>query len=138
MLDVRVSGRKIQFFYNSHAPRFQRGALERGTRARRRRCDVHPISFAARQMLEEIEVPECAPKLAVGDCGEPDLLLSPDRSFDFLVLHRLELGRRYLTSALLFSRLLQGRRPQQAPDLIGAERRFGSLLRFLQKVRLAC
>jgi hypothetical protein len=62
----------------------------------------------------------------------------PDCGFDFLVLHRLELNRRYLTAALLFPRLLQDGWSQQAADLIGAEGRFGSLHRFLQKVRLTC
>src|SRR6516162_1379657 len=127
-------GWKVQFFDNPHTPRFQRGALECSARASRRRRDVHPISLAARQVLEEIEVPERAPKLAVGDCGEPDLLLSPDCGFDFLVFYRLELSRRYLTAAVLLPRLLQGSRPQEAPDLIGAERRFGPLHCFLRNV----
>jgi hypothetical protein len=76
---------------------------------------------------EEIEVPPGTAELAVGDRREPDVFLLPDDLGDLAVLDRLEVGVADLTLGVFLARLLERRRAQQAADVIGAERRLGSL-----------
>ena len=51
---------------------------------------VPPDELHARQRPHEVEMPEAAPELAVGDRREPHTLLHPDHVLDGLVLHRAQ------------------------------------------------
>ncbi len=77
-------------------------------------------------------MPIGAPELAVGNRRQPDLLLLSDRLPDLLILDGFELGRRDLAFLQLLARVFQRGRPQQAADVVGSERRFHALHRFLQ------
>src|SRR4029453_550247 len=66
-----------------------------------------------------------APKLAVGDDVEPDLLLQRDHAADGIVLDRAQLVAAELALCVLRSRVQKPRRPHQAADMLGAERRVG-------------
>ena len=72
-------------------------------------------------------MPPGAAELAVGRELEAELLLLLDDLFDLAVLDGLELGRRDRALFALGARLLQRGGTQEAADMIGAERRFGSL-----------
>ena len=54
-------------------------------------------------------------------------LLLFDDALDLAVLDRLERGGVDLAFGTTLARLLQGGGPQQAADMVGAKRRFGSL-----------
>ena len=81
----------------------------------------------AREPFEEIAVPRGPPVLAVGDRFEPDLLLQPHRLADRLVLDAGKLGRGELVAVARLARPAQLLRAQQGADMIGAERRLGTL-----------
>ena len=86
------------------------------------------IGLRAVERAEEIVIPEGAAEFAVGDALQADLFLLADHLFDFAILDRAQ-GRGIDLAALAFrARLLQGRRTQQAADMIGAK---GGLVRFI-------
>src|SRR5262249_31849567 len=78
---------------------------------------------------EKVEVPPGAAELAVGRKLKAELLLLLDDLFDLAVLDGLELGRGDGALFALGARLFERRGAQEAADMIGAERRFGSLPR---------
>src|SRR5437764_8482811 len=84
------------------------------------------IGLDAVELAEEVVIPEGAAELAVGDGLEPDLLLTLDDLGDLVILDRRELIGADLATLMLRPRLLQGGGPQQASDVIGAERRRGA------------
>ena len=84
------------------------------------------IELSAVELFVEIELPPGTPELAVGRELEPDLLLLLDGLLDLAVLDCLELVGGDLALPMLGARLLERRRTQQAPDVIGAERGLGS------------
>jgi hypothetical protein len=105
--------------------------------ARRRELDValrgvEPRLDARRdhgdvgEALEEIEVPEGAAELAVGDRLEPKLLLQLDRVADRLVLDPAQLLGGDGPGFPLVARVEQFLGAQQAADMVGAERRRGA------------
>ena len=102
-------------------------ALGAGLQALERDALFHGVALGAVEPPEEIEVPPGATELAVGDRLKPDLLLLLDNAFDLAVLDGLERGGVDLALGVLLARLLHGGRTQQAADVIGAERRLGSL-----------
>jgi hypothetical protein len=72
-------------------------------------------------------VPPGAAELAVGRELEAELLLLLDDLLDLAVLDGLELGRRDRTLFALGARLLERGGAQEAANMIGTKRRFGSL-----------
>src|SRR5208282_1668138 len=90
---------------------------------------VGGVKRHAIEMPEEIEMPPGAAKLAVGGELQPDFLLLFDRVADLAVFGRAQRGIGNFVALVLGARLLQRGGPQQAADVIGAERRLGSLHR---------
>src|SRR5215472_14736229 len=86
--------------------------------------NLDPVEHA-----EEVEVPPGAAELAVGRKLKAEFLLLLDDLFDLAVLDRLELGGGNSALFALCARLFERRGGQEAADMIGAERRFGSLHR---------
>src|SRR5579872_1817076 len=72
-------------------------------------------------------MPPRAAELAVGHGLQADVLLLADDALDLAVLDRGEIGRGNLIPGAPRPRLLEGRGAQQAPDVVGAERRLGAL-----------
>ena len=70
-------------------------------------------------------MPEVAPVLAVGDDVQADRLLLRHRALDQPVLDRAEVAGRQGAGAGLSARPVQLGRPQEAADVLGAERRPG-------------
>ena len=102
-------------------------ALGAGLQALERDALLHDVALDAVETPEEIEVPPGAAELAVGDRLEPDLLLLLDDALDLAVLDRLELGGVISPLARCSRASFSAGRTQQAADVIGAERRLGSL-----------
>ena len=102
-------------------------ALRLGLHAAELNALVGIVNLDAVEHAEEIEVPPGAAELAVGRELETQLLLLLDDLFDLTILDGLELGRRDRTLFALGARLLQRSGTQEAADMIGTERRFGSL-----------
>src|SRR5262249_39416577 len=98
-------------------------ALRAGLHALERDALLHHVALGAVEAPEEVEVPPGATELAIGDGLEPHLLLLLDHAFDLAVLERLERRRVDLALGVLFARLLERGRTQQAADVVGAERR---------------
>ena len=102
-------------------------ALRLGLHAAELDALVGLVDLDAVEHAEEIEVPPGAAELAVGRELEADLLLLLDDLLDLAVLDGLELGRRDRALLALGARLLERGGTQEAADMVGAERRFGSL-----------
>ncbi len=83
--------------------------------------------FAARELSQEIKMPPRAAEFAVGGEVQADRCLLVHDLFDLDVLHLAQIVGRYLALFQFGARLLDAQRPQQAADLVGAERGFGSL-----------
>ena len=83
--------------------------------------------FAAGQIAEKIEMPPGAAEFAVGRELQADRGLPVHDLFDLHVLGLAQIVSRDLALLELGARFLDARRPQQAADLVGAERGFGSL-----------
>ena len=101
-------------------------------RRHRRKGDagVHDVAFDAVEAPEEIEMPPRAAEFAVADRLQADRFLLVDDVLDLAVLDGLErVGGDFALGEAL-ARCLQRGRPQQAADMVGTERRFGSLRRF--------
>ena len=91
---------------------------------------VNPIKLDAVQPLEEVELIPRTAKLPVGRELQPDFFLFSDGLFDLAVFDRTQGAGRDLPTLMSGPRLLHRRRPQQAADMVGAERRRGPLHRF--------
>src|SRR5215472_12744001 len=105
---------------------------DRGHRRDVLRLEIHPGRRAKHDsldLLREIEVPEIAPVLAVGDRLEPDRLLLRHHLADTAVLDRGELAGRQLPGLRLGARRDQLGRPEKTSYLVGAERRAAHALR---------
>src|SRR4051794_29043305 len=89
------------------------------------------IGFDTVELAEEVVVPERPAVFAVGDGFESHRLLLLDDRLDLAVLDRLKLLGRDLVLFAPGPRLLQRGRAQQATDVVGAERRLGTLHCFL-------
>ena len=87
---------------------------------------IHHVLLDAVEAPEEIEMPPGAAEFAVGDRLQADFFLAFDDALDLAVFDRLERGGVDLALGALLARLLQRGRPQQAADMIGAERRLCS------------
>jgi len=83
--------------------------------------------FAAGQLGEKVEMPPGAAEFAVGREFQADRGLLVDDLLDLEVLGLAQVVGRDLALLQPGARLLDARRPQQAADLVGAERGFGSL-----------
>src|SRR5215470_1992647 len=118
MLEVRMAG-EIDLADHAHALGLGLDAGEGDALAGG--VELDPV-----EPLVEVELPPSAAELAIGRKLEPDLLLLLDDLLDLAILDRLELGGGDLTLLALPSRLLERRGAQEAADVIGAERRFGS------------
>src|SRR5215469_1375169 len=79
--------------------------------------------------VEKVEVPPGAAELAVARQLKAELFLLLDNLLDLAVLDRLELGGADGALFALGARFLERRRAQEAADMVGTERRFGSLHR---------
>ena len=79
------------------------------------------------ERVDEVHVPGGAAELAVGDRLQPGLLLHADDVPDRLVLGLREALVVEPAGGVRLARLEQLGRPQQAADVVGAERRTGSL-----------
>ncbi len=88
---------------------------------------IHDMALDAVEPPQEVEMPPRAAEFAVGDRLQPGRFLFLDDVLDGAVLDRLERGGVDLAFGALLARLFQRGRPQQAADMIGAERRLGSL-----------
>jgi len=88
---------------------------------------VHHVLLDAIEAPEEIEMPPGAAEFAVGDRLQADPFLFLDDALDLAVFDRLERGGVDLALGAPLARLFQRGRTQQAADMIGAERRLGSL-----------
>ena len=91
---------------------------------------VGEVELHAVEAAKEIKMPPGATKFAIGGEFQPDLLLLFDRPFDLAVFDRAQRFGGDLVALALEARLFQRRRPQQASDMIGAERRRGAQHRF--------
>src|SRR5207253_8777271 len=98
---------------------FAGGALEMGGDAAAR---LHAL-----KLLEEIDMEIRAPKFTVGDACQADVLLQAHDVANRFVFRRSQLvaGERALLKTL--ARFEQFHRPQEAADVISAERRCGPL-----------
>jgi hypothetical protein len=85
------------------------------------------MPFRAIKSPQKIKVPPRAAELAIGDCLQADFLLFLDDARDLAVLDCLEFGGTDRALGALVPRILERLRPQQAADMIGAERWLGSL-----------
>ena len=81
------------------------------------------------ETAEEVEVPPGAAELAVGRHLEPDLLLFFDDPLDLAIFDRAQGIGGDLVALATRAGVLHRRRTQQAADVVGAERRRGSLHR---------
>ena len=88
---------------------------------------VHDVALDAVEAPQEIEMPPGAAEFAVGDGLQAGRFLLLDDVLDLAVLDRLQRGGVDLAFGAALARLFQRGRPQQAADMIGAERRLGSL-----------
>ena len=84
-------------------------------------------SLDAFQLLEEIDVKVSPPELAVGDALEPDVFLQADDIGDRRVFDGAQRCLADLSSPAALARFEELRRPQEAADVVGAERRLRSL-----------
>jgi hypothetical protein len=89
------------------------------------------IGLDAVEPDQEIGLPGGAAELAIGDGFEPDLLLLADHRRDRAVLDSPPLSVADLAALVSAARLLEGCRPQQAADVVGAKGRLGALHREL-------
>jgi hypothetical protein len=83
------------------------------------------------------EVPEVAAQLALGDRLQPDGLLARDHGAECIILGGAQRCGIDLAAAELFADAPQGGRAQQAPHVIGTERRFhglGSLMSCMRTI----
>ena len=84
------------------------------------------VSLDAFELLEKVDVKVRASEFAVGDPVEPDLFLHADDVGDRRVFDGAECRLADLSSLAALSRGEQLRRPQEAADVVGAERRLGA------------
>ena len=87
------------------------------------------VNLDAVEHPEKVEVPPGAAELAVGRKLKAELLLPLDDLLDLAVLDRLELDGGEGALFALGPRFLERRRAQEAADMVGTKRRFGSLHR---------
>ena len=120
MIQHRMIGREIELA--DHAD-----GVVPGLDARELDALLGVKQFAAGEILQEIEMPPRAAEFAVGGELQPDRGLLVHDLFDLDVLDLAQIVGRYLALLTPGARLLDARRPQQAADLVGAERGFGSL-----------
>ena len=97
------------------------GGMKPHREFRRHRLDVADLE-------QEVALPGLAIVLAVGDKPKPDLLLHAHHAADRVVLDARKLVRRDLALFGRLPRLDQRIGPDQAADMVGAERRFGAVL----------
>ncbi len=83
--------------------------------------------FAAGEFRQKVEMPPRAAEFAVGRELQADRGLLVHDLFDLHVFDLAQIGGRYFAPLQFGARLLDLRRTQQAADLVGAERGFGSL-----------
>ena len=98
-----------------------------GLHARELDAGLGVKQFATGELGEEIEMPPRAAEFAVGRELQADRGLLVHDLFDLQVLGLAQVVGRDLALLQFGARLLDARRPQQAADLVGAERGFGSL-----------
>ena len=89
---------------------------------------IHDMALDAVEPPQEVEMPPGAAEFAVGDRLQAGRFLLLDDVLDGAVLDRFEFGGADLAFGAALARCFQRGRPQQAADMIGAERRLGSLL----------
>src|SRR5262249_24959420 len=99
---------------------------------RRREADVALLRMELRgeagvrldavELLEEIDVEECAAEFPVGDALQPHVLLELDDPADCRVLELAQLLLRNLAGGMPVARLEQLFRAQEAADVVGSER----------------
>jgi hypothetical protein len=96
-----------------------------------RRDQLHVGEFE-----HEVAMPGGAVELAVGHKPQPQVLLQPDHFADRGLLDRRQFGRRDFAALAAFARRDQRGRPDQAADMVGAERRLGAGRHALSSRRL--
>src|SRR6516162_4309285 len=116
MLEHRVRGGKIQLADHPHR-------IMPGLRARKLDADVGVKQLAAGQMAEEVEVPPGTAELAIGRKLQADRGLFFYRLLDLHILDLAQVVGRNLALLASCARLFDRRWPEQAADLVGAERR---------------
>ncbi len=120
MLEHRMIGREIQFA--DHADGFVPG-LDAGEL----NAFIGVEQFATDQVAEKIEMPPRAAELAIRRKLQAGGGLLVHDLFDLQVLGLAQIVGRNLALRQPGARFLDARRPQQAADLVGAERGFCSL-----------
>ena len=98
-----------------------------GLNARELNPRVGMEQLAAGEMAEKIEMPPGAAEFAVGRKLQPDRGLPVHDLLDLQILGLAQILGGNFALLEFGARFLDARRPQQAADLVGAERRFGSL-----------
>ena len=98
-----------------------------GLDARELNAGLGVEELAAAELGQKIEMPPGAAEFAVGRELQADGRLLVHDLFDLEVLGLAQVLRRDLALLQLRARFLDARWPQQAADLVGAERGFGSL-----------
>src|SRR5215510_2295833 len=119
MLDHRMAG-KSKLAGDAHP-------LVTSSNAGKCNAGIHDMTLGAIETPKKIEVPPGAAKLAISYGLKPHLLLFLDDSFNLPVLGRLEIRSAHLAVRTFPTRRLHRRRAQQTSDVIGTERRLGSL-----------
>jgi hypothetical protein len=115
MLDHGMAGvAELAFHARALGPRLRRGEGD---------ALAHVVALDAVESPEEVEVPPRAAELAVGDGVKSDFFLLFDDALDFAILDRLQRLAGYGAAGALRARFMNGRRPEQAADVVGAERR---------------
>ena len=92
-----------------------------------RRGEAALADLDAVQLLEEVDVEEGAPELAVGDAAQADLLLAAHHVPDRRVLDRAQGRAIDLAAGAARARLEQALRPQKAADVVGPIRWRGAV-----------
>src|SRR6267142_6970096 len=120
MIQHRMVVRKVELAdpANGVMPRLHAGERVAG---------VGMEEFAARELGEKVEMPPRAAEFAVGRELQADRGLLVHDLFDLHVFDLAQIGGRYFALLQFDARRLDLRRTQQAADLVGAERGFGSL-----------
>src|SRR5258707_10907685 len=98
-------------------------ALRAGLRPGERHAPIHRIAFDAIKAPQEIEMPPRAAEFPVRYGFQAALFLLADDALDFAVFDGGQLGGGNLSPRTSCAGVLEGGRAQQAPDMIGAERR---------------
>src|ERR1700724_185685 len=130
VLQHRMIARKIELADHAHR-------VMPGLDARKLDALVGMKQFAAGKMAKKVKMPPRAAEFAIGRELQAERGLLVHDLFDFHVFNLAQIRGRNLAFLQLGPRHLDLRRAQQAADLVGAERGFGSLHGSLPRLQCA-